>query len=403
MSRHAGGPVELTDKIEFHELGRTVARWSLVVAAAGLLLCAGLAFLDGGLRRVLFSYLVAYAFFLSIAVGALFFVLIQHVTRAGWSVVIRRLPEALGANFGLLAVLFLPILLGLPRLYRWAGAVHDHHVERKAAYLNLPFFTVRWVVYFAVWGITGWLLYRRSVLQDSTGETRLTLGLERISAIAMIPAALVTTFAAFDLLMSLDPLWFSTIFGVYFWSGGFLALLALLPLLVIGLQRSGRLNAAVTVEHYHDMGKLIFAFTIFWAYIAFSQYMLIWYGNIPEETTWFLRRQTGGWTVFGVALIVFHFAVPFFGLIARRAKRRLPWLATMAILLLVMHWVDLYWVAIPEFDPQSGRVPLHLADLAAMALVGGLFLWGAARRLAGVPLLPQRDPRLAESLAFENV
>jgi hypothetical protein len=349
------------------------------------------------------AYLVAFAYFLSLSLGALFFVILQHLTRSSWSVVVRRLAEAIAMNLGLLALLSAPLLLfGLRSLYPWAdaSAAHDGLLRAKAAYLNIPFFAARIVLYFAFWYAAARFYFRRSVEQDATGDVALTLRMERWSGPSMVLFAIATTFAAFDLLMSLDPRWYSTIYGVYFFTGGLLGFFALLVFVSCVTQRTGRMSHMITTEHYHDLGKLLFAFTVFWAYIAFSQYMLIWYANIPEETGWYLRRQTGGWGAVGLLLLFGHFLVPFLALLARAPKRRKGFLVQAALLLLAMHGFDMYYLAVP--DSGAGAFPPHPLYFTLFLGMAGLSIAAAGRRLARCSLIPEKDPRLKESIAFEN-
>lgn len=386
--------------------GRKVYVWSVAAAGIGLL-GAGLALLQpGASSRLLWSYLVAYTFFLSLALGALFFVLLQHITHAGWSVIVRRLAEGVAANLPVLALLTLPIVFGAGTLYRWMdhGTVAaDPVLAHKASYLNLPFFVVRLLIYFAVWAGFGWWYLRRSVRQDGAGDDNETRTLERWAPGATVLYALTITFAAFDLLMSLDPRWFSTIFGVYFFAGAFVGFLALLVVLALAIQKAGCLTRAITAEHYHDVGKLLFAFVIFWAYIAFSQFMLIWYGNMPEETSWYQRRLAGGWGALVLVLLFGHFFIPFLGLLGRRSKRTTRVLLGFAVWLLVMHYLDIYWLVMPEMRAPAGAWGQRLADVSVLLMLGGALSALTARRMSRCSLAPEGDPRLAESLAFENV
>ncbi len=385
-------------------LGPKIFRVALVT---GLIFLA-VSFLLGngqgdGMHRLGFSYLLNFAFFLSLSLGALFFVAVQHLTRASWSVVVRRLAEIMAANLPLLALLVLPIIFGLARIYPWAAGEshgHDELLAHKQSYLNTTFFTIRWVIYFLVW--SGYALYywRRSLQQDRTGDPRLTIQMETRSGPALVLFAVTLTLASFDLLMSLDFTWYSTIFGVYFFSGGVVGFYALMTLLTLWLQRTGRLATIISIEHYHDYGKLMFAFVFFWAYIAFSQYMLIWYSNIPEETVWMLRRQQNGWGSIGLILIFAHFLLPFAGLISRYAKRNRSLLAFWAIWIFVMHWFDMYWVIMPELGMD--RVPFHLLDLTCFLGIGGIYFAGLARLAGDRSLVPTGDPRLLESIRFEN-
>lgn len=387
------------------DLGPRLIRIGIAAGVLGLAATAVVALLtQDGLDRMLHSYLVSFAFFLSLTLGALFFVVLQHLVRAGWSVVVRRIAETLSMNLPILALLFIPILLGVGRLYIWADpqiVAGDHLLQLKRPYLNLPFFFVRWIVYLGIWSFLAWYFWKRSVGQDESGDLGLSLQMEKFSAPAMVLFALTTNYAAFDLLMSLDPHWYSTVFGVYFFSAGVVGFFALLSILTALLLRAGRLQGAVTDEHYHDLGKLVFAFTVFWAYIAFSQYMLIWYGNIPEETQWFLKRQTGQWTGVSLLLLFGHFLLPFLYLMPRFVKRRPKLFGPMAAWVLLMHYVDMYWLVMPEVS-APGKIPFSLMDLTCPLAMGGFLLAGAAFRLRRRALLPLRDPRLAESLAFEN-
>jgi hypothetical protein len=224
--------------------------------------------------------------------------------------------------------------------------------------------------------------------------------METVSTAALILFAFTVTFFAFDFLMSLTPHWYSTIFGIYFFAGCVLGFFALLTVVAMIVQRAGALRHAITVEHYHDMGKLIFAFTVFWTYIAFSQYMLMWYANLPEETFWYAARQEGSWVTWSVFLLFGHFIVPFLALMSRNVKRRKPLLLVGACWMLAMQWADVYWLVMPGKSP--GRVGLSFMDLAVFLAMGGFFFEFALRRLAAHPVVPQKDPRLTESLGFEN-
>jgi hypothetical protein len=382
--------------------------WFVALLAVGVLgLGAALALAagsDGGWTRFYASYLVSFVFFLSLALGALFFVLVQHVTRAGWSVAVRRLAEGIAPTvFFPMAFLALPVLYGLRTLYPWtdaAAVAADHLLHAKEPWLNVPFFLGRTVFYFGVWsGLAIWF-HRKSTEQDRTGDPRLTQAMEKTSTAALIFFAFTVTFFAFDYLMSLTPHWYSTIFGVYFFAGCVLGFFALMSVLAFLVQRAGALRRAITTEHYHDLGKLVFAFTVFWAYIGFSQYMLMWYANLPEETIWYAARQTGSWTTMSLLLIFGHFLVPFLALMSRDVKRRKPLLLTGAVWMLAMQWADVYWLVMPAKSP--GVVPLSFMDLAVFLGVGGLFFAAALRRLGAHALVAVKDPRLSESLGYES-
>ncbi len=358
---------------------------------------------EHGMDHLVETYLVSFAFFLSISLGGLFFVLLEHCTRAGWSVVARRVAEAVAANVWVMAVLAIPIVLGMDHLYHWtdaAAVAHDPLLEGKVAFLNPTFWLIRLVIYFVIWGAMASFLYRTSLAQDASGDPGLTLRMERVSAPGMVLFALSLNFAAFDLLMSLDPHWFSTIFGVYYFAASVVAFFAVMPKILYFLQMRGILKNAVTVEHYHDFGKLLFAFVVFWAYIAFSQYMLIWYANVPEETEWFLKRQTGEWTTVSMLLIFGHFVLPFLLLVSRFIKRRPPLLVVTGGFVAAMCWVDMYWLVIPEFSPGVAR----FGWLDILCFLGMNGVWSAALvwRLGRHSAIAEKDPRLEESLAFES-
>ena len=225
--------------------------------------------------------------------------------------------------------------------------------------------------------------------------------MEKLAAPAMMLFALTTTFAAFDLLMSLYPHWYSTIWGVYYFAGSAVGFFAMMAITLNLMRRAGYLRRSVSAEHFHDVGKLMFAFVVFWAYIAFSQYLLIWYGNIPEETIWYLERQTGEWTWVSLGLLFGHFLLPFLFLISRYPKRRGQTLVLGAVWLLAMHWLDLYWMVMPQISP--GKITLSLLDLLCFVGIGGVFLATAIWRMSRQALIPVRDPRLRESLQFENI
>ncbi len=383
--------------------GRRVASVAALAGAAGWAATIALAAAsDHGLERFFHAYLVSFSFYLSLALGALFFVLLGHLTRAGWSVVLRRVAEAVSLAVVPLGALALLVFLGRHELYEWTHAeavAADPLLQHKQAYLNTDFFLVRILLYFATWSAMALYFARASARQDASGEPGATVRMERLAAVATIAYAVTVTFAAFDLLMSLYPHWYSTIYGVYFFAGAVVGAFSLVTLLVFALQRAGRLEV-VTTEHYHDLGKLTFGFVVFWAYVAFSQYMLIWYAHVPEETSWYLVRQQGPWLGLSLLLLFGHFVAPFLLLISRVPKRRPGLLAAVAAWVLVMHALDLYWLVMPEASPD--RSPFHPLDLSCGIAVGGIFLATVFWWLSRTALVPLRDPRLGESLELEN-
>lgn len=378
----------------------------VVLAVVGLGASLALGFASEAARHQLWhSWLVGSLFVLSIALGGLFFVLVHHSTQAGWSVVVRRIAENAMATLPFLALLFVPLaLFGLHDLFHWTHAEavqQDPLLLHKKPYLNETFFLIRAVAYFAIWSALALWFGRQSRLQDGTGDHELTRRMRRASPPGLLLFAVTVTFFAFDWLMSLNPHWYSTIFGLYFFAGSAMAFFAFLALVVIAASRAGLLAGVVSAEHQHDIGKLLFGFVVFWAYMAFSQYLLIWYANLPEETGFFAERFTGSWRTASIGLALGHFVVPFFFLLPRTVKRSPTALAAAAIWLLAMHLLDLYWLVMPNLHP-AGLVP-SLLDAAALIGCSGVFLaafGGVLRRQALVPL---RDPRLPESLTFENV
>ena len=355
-----------------------------------------------GTARFWGAYWTAWLYWVTLAVGGLFFVLLQHVTRAGWSVTVRRLAEHWAAILPLLAALALPAAFGAGELFSWMGAetAHDPLVAQKRAFLNPLGFYLRSAVYLAVWGLLAWWLRRTSIRQDASGDPALTRRLQAVSAPGLVAFAVTLSLAGFDWVMSLDPHWYSTIFGVYLFAGSTMGILALLILLGIAFERRGPLAGMVTTEHFHDLGKLLFAFVVFWAYIGFSQFMLIWYANMPEETIWYRHRLEHGWDRVTLALVLGHFVLPFLVLLSRDVKRRRLPIAAAALWLLLMHYLDLYWLVMPALS-ESFRP--HWLDLVTFVGVGGLALGAFGWLVRRPALVPVADPRLPEALSFENM
>ncbi len=353
--------------------------------------------------HVLHAHLTAFATVLTIVLGMLFFVMLQHVTDAGWSVVPRRWAELVLAALPVMALAFLPLLVFLPHLWHWADpsiTAGDPLYAIKSPYLNVPFFVVRAVVYFAIWILLALRLRGGSLRQDETGEAALSFGMRRLSAPGLILFGLALSFASVDWLMSLDYHWFSTIFGVYVFAHAVLAALAVLNLCAVGLGR-GALRGTVTADTLHDLGKLTFTFAVFWAYIAFSQWFLIWYGNIPEETGWMLARGHAPWLATIVAVVVGLFVVPFVVLMPAAAKRRPRILVAVSVVILVAHWLGMVWLVQPSLYPDG--LPLHLVwiDAGALLLVGGVAGWWVIRRARGRALAPLHDPRRHEAAGHD--
>lgn len=360
-----------------------------------------------GWQRVMSAYLLAFAFLVSCSLGCLFFVVLQHLTRAGWSVVTRRVAELFAAAIGPLAILSLPIvvplLFGGHSLYEWNDPSlieTDELIQHKRPYLNPAFFAIRTGFYFLVWTFAARYFLLRSLRQDRTGDPELTSQMQQAAPVVALLFAITINFFAFDFLMSLAPHWFSAVYGVYYFGGAVVAGLCVLILATAALQRGGLISDAVRVDHYHDLAKLLYGFNLFWGYIAFSQYLLIWYANIPEETGWYLVRQQNGWEWVGLTLLFGHLLIPLLGLMSRRVRRSLPLLVGWSIWLLLMHGVDLYWNITPQFSTAAA---FPLAELLMVIGLGAVYLGVIARAARGVALEPLNDPRLNESLAFHNV
>jgi hypothetical protein len=406
-SSHVAVP-GFADSIRLGDEGKGLFVRAAAVAVAALVVAAVLGSSQGdGFRRFSFAYLTAFAVVLAMNLGAIFWVTLQNLVNANWSVVLRRLGEIFAMNAWLVGVLSLPIVIpaamGSGVVYDWADhakAEADHLLHHKAAYLNPTFFLIRMVVYFGFWTLLARYFFRSSLRQDETAKADIAPAMNKVAGPAMIAFALTLTFAAIDLLMSVDAHWFSTIFGVYYFASAVLCVHATLSLGTMWLQSKGRLKTSVTTEHYHDLGKMLFAFTIFWAYIGFSQFMLIWYANLPEETYWFKLRFLGAWGDWAWALLFCHFVIPFFFLLSRHVKRNKTTLAIGALWMIAMVYLDMYWLVMPVIDEQPNP---GLMDLLCLVGLVSALIAGIAHRAQGVNLIPTKDPRLARSLAFENL
>jgi len=374
----------------------------LPALGVGLALLGAVGLALTGVEDSVHSWLVAFVFFLSLALGSHLFVLTLFASKAGWGVVVRRTAESVAATLPLFALLFVPVFVFVGHLYHWAepAASADPLLRWKQPYLNTGFFAVRALVYFAVWSVLALYFWRGSRAQDRTGDPEVTRRLQRMAGPGLVLFAVTSTFASIDWLMSLTPHWYSTMFGVYFFSGSLVGAFALLAILIAAMQRAGLLRRVVTVGHFHDLGKLLFAMTCFWSYIAFSQYFLIWYANIPEELTWYAARMHGSWKTASQVLAVGHFALPFLFLLPDRIKRRPATLVAGAAWMLAMHYLDLFWVVMPGHRP--GGFSMTLADAAALLAVGGLFFAALGWLLRRGALVPYRDPRLLESLTYDS-
>lgn len=339
------------------------------------------------------SYLFAFSFWAGISIGSLALLMLQHLTGGGWGLVIRRVLEAATRTLPLVLILFVPIVLGAHRLYRWSDAheVAEHPVlKEKSKYLNLPFFTVRAAIYFAIWLALAYFLNRWSLLQDRTADRKYTKNMRVLSGPGMVLFVFTVSFASIDWFMSLDWEWSSTIYGFIFVAAWALSALAFTIAAMAALSKHEPMNNVVAQLHFHDLGKLLLALVMLWSYFAFSQFLIIWSGNLPEEIRWYLPRIHGAWGAIALAVVVLHFAFPFLFLLSRSLKRHAGKLVIVAGLILVMRLIDLFWMIEPNF---TGAV-FHFSwmDLVAPVSMGGLWLGIFARALTQRPLIPINDP-----------
>jgi len=375
---------------------------SLVVATLGLVVLGIGMIVDA--PRACFAYLAAWTYGVSIAIGALLLLMIGHAAKASWMVVTRRTTEAVVDALPLYALLFVPIAASLSRIYPWAGDVGAlepgvrEAVLHKRAYLNPTFFVVRTGVYFAILIAVGALLGAWSRANDVRPSLAWTHRMRALSGGGLPVVGLTLTWASFDWTMSLQPAWSSTIFGLYDFAGAFVGAIALVCILE-GLPSRRAGGSAMSADHAQALGRVLFAMVIFWAYMAFSQLLIYWIGDLPEEVSFYAVRTAGSWRGVTAVLVVGHFVLPFFALLSRPLKRRPAYLAAVGGWMLAMHAVDIYWLVLPVHD-VSGVRP-HWVDVAALAFVGGLSCaWVTVRYRAAAPM-PRFVPGLAEGIHYE--
>ena len=378
-----------------------VSRAAISVGAALVLVSAGVAFASGGTEAFHRSYLAGFVFWNGIALGCLAVLGLQYLTGGAWGIAIRRLLEAGTRTLPLMAILFLPVAIGLRHVYVWSrpGAMaSDELLRKKALYLNETFFIERAVLYFVLWLGLAWALNRWSLAQDaSPGDKAVTRRLQRAGAAGLLIYALTVTFASIDWVMSLEPRWFSTMYGVIFMVSQALGAMALVIAALLLLARYKPLSDFLTPAHFHDLGKMLFAFVMIWSYVSFSQYLIIWSGNLPEEIPWYLARFRGGWGWIGLLVLLFQFLLPFLLLLSRAANRNPRLLITAAAMVVAVRFVDVLWLILPAFSP--GHFVIRWTDLTVPIGIGGLWLAVFAAQLTRRPLLPQGDPDFAEALA----
>ena len=444
----AGGETLRTDKIA------SLQSLCLLVGGVGAVISAFLLlpqiFSEGARdslgRSFSFSWLFAFEVFFTITVGALFWVLLHNASNSGWGVAIRRIPETLSNNFLLIFILGLPLVL-IPSVretvWTWighhayiaktvalpegeeaslpaqihAGGHATHLLAHKYGYLHLgwgaiPGWDMRYIIFFAALGYGAWKMRHYSISQDTTGDVKVTFSARRFAAGWLPVMAVFSSFAAIDWIEGLNYKWFSTMWPVNVFAASALSSMALIILVVGMLRRTGHFKHIVSVEHFHIMGKLMHAFIIFWAYICFSQYFLIWYANIPEETQFYAIRNTGGWWFFSIALTFLHFVVPFLALLKRDAKKNLNVIMGIAVYVIFIHLLEVYWWVIPQRGPvlydasaatTFGRLAVDFGlDALALVTFAGLFGYFFLKRLATASIYPCGDPRLEESVNLMN-
>ncbi len=366
---------------------RQLGTMGLAAGAIGALLCTLGFFVDR--ERFFQSYLYGWFFWVAISVGCLGFLLLHHLVASGWGVSIQRILEAGASNFLLLAILFVPVIVGMDHLYPWTdheAAAGDHHLEHKLPYLNKTFFIVRYGIYFALWIGISMILSKASPERSAHLKEVSPPRLRQFCGPAILLLVLSTTFAAVDWTMSLETDWFSPVHGLLFLVSSILGGLALSTALAIGIHSKNSNTDALPSDNLHDLGNFLMAFVLLWAYISFTQFLIIWYGNIPEDLRWVARRTGPGWQAVALALVVFHFAIPFLLLLNRSLKRNAKLLAYVAAGIVGMRLVDQYWNIAPAFHPDA--ISLHWMDAVAPLAVGGWWFFFFSRTLGKKPLLP---------------
>lgn len=368
------------------------------VGIVGLALCLlwGI-FLNS--TQFFYSYLMAYLFWLGVALGCLAIVMLHHMVGGAWGAMIQRVLEAGTRTLPFMALLFVPLLFGLDNLYSWARpdvVAGDAILQHKSAYLNIPFFVIRTIVYFGIWLVMAYFLNQWSQQHEATsGQMEQPVyrrRLRRLSAPGLGIYALTVTFASIDWGMSLEPHWYSTLYGILFIVGQVLSALAFAIVVTALLADTEPMAAVITPQRFHDLGNLMLAFVMLWAYMSFSQFLIIWSGNLAEEAPWYLSRTRGGWDVLAIFLILFHFALPFLLLLSRGAKRQVQFLARVATAIFCIHVVDQFWVILPALHPTG--LYIHWMDVVAPIGVGGLWLTVFIRQFRQRSFIPLEDPRL---------
>jgi hypothetical protein len=389
-------PLTQTADVAIPELAG-LPRRLLIAGAAGA--AVSLLGLFTGAQQFMQSYLMAYMLWLGVTLGCLALGMVHQRSGGAWGVVIRRPIGAASRTLPVMTVLFVPIAIGMRALYVWTNpelVAHDELLQHKHLYLNTPFFLVRAVIYFAVWNTLAYFLNSWSLRQDKTAEKKLARRMQMLSGGGLVAYGVTITFASFDWLMSLEPHWFSTIYGVLILGGQGLSALAFLIVALAWLSRRSPLDRIVVPAHFHDLGNLMLAFVMLWAYFSFSQYLIIWSGNLPAEIAWYTHRLQTGWRFVGVTLILAHFVVPFVVLLSRQVKRQSNLLLKVAVFVLLARLVDLFWLIAPEFHDHG--VVVSWLDLLLPASLGAIWVGCFISQLRGRAILPLHDPEFDEAL-----
>lgn len=390
---------------DFHyqkkDLPANLSKIGIILFAAGTILSIIAFIVDQ--ERAIFNYLVTYMMIVSIGLGSLFLIALEYIAGADWSTPIRRIPEFFAMLLPVLLVLVIPIFIFNHDLFHWAhkeAVAEDKILQGKAPYLNETFFYIRTFIFIGLWVLFYWVMTKNSRKQDETKDQTITKKNIRFSAIFIPVFAISITFTAIDMMMSLEPHWFSTIYGVYYFAGTILAALAAITIVVVKLKEKGYFSPWMKDEHLFSLGALMFAFINFWAYIAFSQFMLIWYADLPEETFWFLTRWNGGWMFLSLLLILVHFLVPYFALLTQPSKMNPKRLKFIAVWLLFAHLLDIFWLVMPNIRTMKNGYVFSWIDLvfpvAGLGLVILVFTFAAKK----ANLIPVGDPKLKRGIDF---
>lgn len=409
-----------TPHYEIKNLSPNVSKWGFGLLGLGLVLAVlGFTMDHNNSVRLAYSSLIAFMFLMSIGLGSLFLIAVEYIAGAVWSLPFRRIAETLASLVIIAPIFAIPVLMNMHHMYEWTNlevVAKDNVLSAKAPYLNMSFFYGRFIGIIAMLGIFYWAFTRNSIKQDTTGDQGLTKANVRLSALFLPLFAIGLTMLAIDFMMSLEPHWFSTIFGVYYFAGSFWAGISVIAFIAVKMNAGGMLGNWVNKNHFYSLGGFMFAFTAFWTYIAFSQFMLIWYANLPEETFWFIPRMAGGWSLVSISLIVLHFIVPFFLLIQKNSKTNPARLTSVAVLVVFVHILDLYWLTYPSYSKHLAHTAHDMTksqldaiittpvfgflELGFIALALGVLITVFNMGAKGKNMIPLKDPKLQRAIDF---